>query len=785
MASPDPFGGHMTCASYISMNPDKRGLAAIRLSYNTLLILRNLALSAIRCERHNRSLGLEPTKICLILDFSLLFALSFNPSYSVVQAASMENAFFLSVVLQLSLHENALLYLFFGGSILNEAFNMFHLLLFVPAFFYCASAHHLVLQNITIKVPQGSSNHGDPHLLCRPRKAADVAAFFLGNYVAHAATLKNLPGQSIFQSFLDLIFALFFPVSGVIRGLNAIYGAVAFRETPLTSTLMAGAPCEVVRTDAWEPEPEDKIRNLRIIKPIANTGAQSEDLKHNLDEVSNDIESEQLRSRQLSGDEQQAPIILKVKDNDCILLHGTPHFDPADSWATKRGRQVHGNCQLPKVYALAIVPPSAKVREFSPCKMEVYCRIFVGYMLRATPSTETQQDEVKESLSRLKAFSKKLRNRFPYPMSPGPHTTGSSQLSSYHSVSKGVIAIFQLIFASYTFVRTKGDQLDRYGYAAYGLTVAPYLIMSFINLVSAIFSPDYSHVYLVSSEAMEEARRRADGHFEGVIWIIDVGQDTLLKPSGIPINLFVSTFGRSRDSTYIFEMDTSHFDVKSKFDLIRLFSILSRMADDGSQTWVLKLLSKGLDHYLAYKGHKHRTQILIPSTSKPKDPKDQLRDRLYDSYLTIASGLIGCLSFIVSSPAQLGFVLSWLVTGILIGPLVHFFPYFFILERPNIGILRKFALLLYAAPAIGGMVVVGKMIWEFSSTCGFIAAGHAFTSRKIYIPASFIPSIIHFFQPFIEINTLRLEKLHTAPLYPRHQGFVAPTRLARHSTYPN
>ncbi|KAF2468322.1 uncharacterized protein BDR25DRAFT_357618 [Lindgomyces ingoldianus] len=59
MASPDLFGGHMTCASYISMNLDKGGLAAIRLSYNTLLFLRNLALSAIRS---NEEQGLLTTR---------------------------------------------------------------------------------------------------------------------------------------------------------------------------------------------------------------------------------------------------------------------------------------------------------------------------------------------------------------------------------------------------------------------------------------------------------------------------------------------------------------------------------------------------------------------------------------------------------------------------------------------------------------------------------------------------------------------------------------------------
>ncbi|KAF2470844.1 uncharacterized protein BDR25DRAFT_354754 [Lindgomyces ingoldianus] len=47
MASPDLFGGRMTCASYISMNPDKRSLAAIRLSYNTLLSFSESLLSVL------------------------------------------------------------------------------------------------------------------------------------------------------------------------------------------------------------------------------------------------------------------------------------------------------------------------------------------------------------------------------------------------------------------------------------------------------------------------------------------------------------------------------------------------------------------------------------------------------------------------------------------------------------------------------------------------------------------------------------------------------------------
>src|SRR6187549_619267 len=84
------------------------------------------------------------------------------------------------------------------------------------------SSHPLVLANITVEAPVGTSNHGEKHLLCRPTRATDVLVFFLGNYVAHVATVKRLPGQTIPQSLLSRAFAFFFPSSGIVRGLRCI-----------------------------------------------------------------------------------------------------------------------------------------------------------------------------------------------------------------------------------------------------------------------------------------------------------------------------------------------------------------------------------------------------------------------------------------------------------------------------------------------------------------------------------------------------------------------------------
>lgn len=79
------------------------------------------------------------------------------------------------------------------------------------------------LQNITITAPNGISDHGDPHLLCTPSTWTDIAIFFLANFVFHAATVKSLPGEPMAATWLALLTALLLSVSGIVRGINAIY----------------------------------------------------------------------------------------------------------------------------------------------------------------------------------------------------------------------------------------------------------------------------------------------------------------------------------------------------------------------------------------------------------------------------------------------------------------------------------------------------------------------------------------------------------------------------------
>ena len=82
---------------------------------------------------------------------------------------------------------------------------------------------------------------------------------------------------------------------------------------------------------------------------------------------------------------------------------------------------------------------------------------------------------------------------------------GEIELCSSYNIPKAIVAIVQTIFASITLYRTRGDQIQRYGYAAFGLTVLPYLIMSIMNLFATLILPDYSKLYVVRSLELDEA----------------------------------------------------------------------------------------------------------------------------------------------------------------------------------------------------------------------------------------------------------------------------------------
>jgi len=117
-------------------------------------------------------------------------------------------------------------------------------------------------ENITIIVPEDTQNHGNPKLLCTPSKWTNVATFFLAKLLAHAATVKSLPGEPALSALLSLVFALVFPTSGISRGLSAIHQRAVLVPTPLKTAARARTLCMVVRTSKWRPQIGDIVKTL-------------------------------------------------------------------------------------------------------------------------------------------------------------------------------------------------------------------------------------------------------------------------------------------------------------------------------------------------------------------------------------------------------------------------------------------------------------------------------------------------------------------------------------------
>jgi hypothetical protein len=84
------------------------------------------------------------------------------------------------------------------------------------------------------------------------------------------------------------------------------------------------------------------------------------------------------------------------------------------------------------------------------------------------------------------------------------------------SLPKTLIGLVQVIYAAVTLYKTRQSEISRFGYAAYGFTVLPYLIMSIVNFIGSILTPEFEKVYLVSSPVLAEAKNRK-GHFSGVV----------------------------------------------------------------------------------------------------------------------------------------------------------------------------------------------------------------------------------------------------------------------------
>jgi hypothetical protein len=176
------------------------------------------------------------------------------------------------------------------------------------------------------------------------------------------------------------------------------------------------------------------------------------------------------------------------------------------------GTSVHGEYWFPDMYRLVFVPPFVPLEFADP----------PGHASVLARQESASSDNILERLisfvqaiwtQAIQARSGQTELELEEGQNPREHSSNivHQELASSYNVPKLLISFAQAIWATITIYRARGDQIDQYGYAAFGLTVAPYAFMSVVNIIANLMTPEYSTLFLVRTPVMRDAEQ--DGAF--------------------------------------------------------------------------------------------------------------------------------------------------------------------------------------------------------------------------------------------------------------------------------
>ncbi|KAF2115362.1 hypothetical protein BDV96DRAFT_599709 [Lophiotrema nucula] len=355
-------------------------------------------------------------------------------------------------------------------------------------------------------------------------------------------------------------------------------------------------------------------------------------------------------------------------------------------------------------------------------------------------------------------------------------TTQTIEVAATYNLVKALVALAQTGYASLTLYRSRGDQIEKFGFTAFGLTVAPYAVMSIMNLLGNLCRPDYASLYMVESSIMDEARARG-GTFYGTVGRVEEERTSYVSSyceGTEPIQELkcsVSENGNTMAglSTYTPVMALGRSDQKDEKSVSEGSSAalqtdwhIKDLPQDGNYTGTegdpilfipsantLKTLDTSLEGNVVRRTIASitlkRTNWLWTWKCKPRtwsltfSPTNShpFRWRFTKFFLTTIIALLPLLINGLMSHFKPGtippsesdtwrsYVLQWLIVGVISG-------IWFVLEQeakdaaPNpkhyFGpAARVLAYVLSASPAIGGFIVVGQMLSRYG-TCTWIGS---------------------------------------------------------------
>jgi len=302
-------------------------------------------------------------------------------------------------------------------------------------------------------------------------------------------------------------------------------------------------------------------------------------------------------------------------------------------------------------------------------------------------------------------------------------------------------SIAQLVLSCVTLYRTRGHQLDRYGYAAFGLSVFPYALMSFVNLVTLGIIGEYPCLFVLRTAISEEANG-CGGRISGELGM-DVGghgvDATLLEVRGD---------GENNLSLGVGDVDRTGTPAAARVDKRKdciansMKKRLSLGQEEFTAAWLrteetehgkilvvktsnttkrFKLVDRNVDFGDAL------TFYVDSITNQPKSKHKPYSNREHPWIIVLVVLLPYLFIYLLtrfhkqrSTVAQRGWMMSWLVLNqVASGWASNVGPTHLALfggAAPGlVAMLVFFAIAPYIVVAVGGFVMVGKMLIEFGS----------------------------------------------------------------------
>lgn len=355
-------------------------------------------------------------------------------------------------------------------------------------------------------------------------------------------------------------------------------------------------------------------------------------------------------------------------------------------------------------------------------------------------------------------------------------------LPGSRNVAAIIVAVIQVGAGCITIYRTRGDQLEKYGFASFGFTVLPYVIMSLVNLVGNIVTPQYQSLYMVSSQELDEAELFWDqkeqgpnppARFDGIVGRL-VQEDT--NPSN------TAEFQQANNDTW-----------KLRFQQHEPAADAALASSQIEPSTTQSLESRNIDHQEEQRGHQQATLSGPDPTAKSTDgaharawpiqydsievkfeakeaelnliiphlSKFQSSERSAWSisssrkWVIISTLILGGIPYAViggltrfrsnqSTRTEQALTMFWLASGWIIGLLMPFFRadieglkafgrnsktlirvlvrnhgYVIHFKELILSVLVFSALMLFSCSAISGFVVVGIMLQEHGSCTRF------------------------------------------------------------------